>query len=42
MYVELKTGYHDNGPARIGRARFSRTGRTIYYQGNDQIVRGGG
>ena len=31
MYIELKSGYADNGPARIGRVTFSKTGRTIYY-----------
>jgi hypothetical protein len=33
MYVELKTGYRDNGPAWIGRARFSKSGRTVYFNG---------
>ena len=33
MYVELKTGYNDNGPAWIGKASFSKTGRTIYFNG---------
>ena len=33
MYVELKSGYGDNGPARIGRVTFSKTGRTVYYRG---------
>jgi len=34
MYIELKQAAHnDNGPARIGRGRFSKTGRTIYYKG---------
>jgi hypothetical protein len=32
MYIEHKIpGTGDTGPARIGRVRFSRTGRTIYY-----------
>ncbi|MBX3424920.1 MAG: hypothetical protein KF688_04500 [Pirellulales bacterium] len=31
LYVELKSGYGDNGPAWIGRARFSRTGCTVYF-----------
>ena len=31
MYVERKTGFGDNGPARIGRVSFSHSGRTIYY-----------
>jgi hypothetical protein len=39
MYVELKTGYSDNGPAWIGKASFSKTGRTIYFNG--QAFRGG-
>ena len=33
MYVELKTGYSDDGPAWIGKASFSKTGRTIYFNG---------
>src|SRR5438067_304490 len=33
MYVELKSGFNDNGPAWIGRVRFSKSGRTIYYRG---------
>jgi len=28
MYIELKTGYQDNGPAWIGRVEFSQSGRT--------------
>ena len=33
MYVELKSDHGDNGPAWIGRVKFSKTGRTIYYRG---------
>ncbi len=33
MYIELKSDHNDAGPARIGRVSFSKTGRTIYYQG---------
>jgi hypothetical protein len=33
MYIELKTGYNDNGPAWIGRVRLSRSGRTVYFNG---------
>ena len=33
MYVELKTGYDDNGPAWIRKAFFSKTGKTIYFDG---------
>jgi hypothetical protein len=35
MYVELKTGFSDNGPAWIGKVRFSKTGRTAYYTGHN-------
>ena len=31
--MELKTGFNDDGPAWIGRAFFSKTGRTIYFNG---------
>jgi hypothetical protein len=31
MYIELKETL--NGPARIGRVSFSKTGRSIYYGG---------
>ncbi|MDO0822533.1 mannose-1-phosphate guanylyltransferase [Desulfosporosinus nitroreducens] len=31
MYIELKTGYGHNGPASIGRVKFSKSGRTIYF-----------
>ena len=33
MYVELKTGYADNGPASIGWVTFSKSGGSIYYRG---------
>jgi hypothetical protein len=33
MYVELKSGQSDKGPAWIGKAFFSKTGRTIYFNG---------
>lgn len=32
-YIELKTGYNDNGPAWIGRVKLSRSGQTIYFNG---------
>jgi len=31
MYIELKSGYSDNGPAWIGRVKVSKTGKTIYF-----------
>lgn len=30
-YIELKTGYHDNGPAWIGKVKISRSGNTVYF-----------
>jgi len=33
IYVELKSGYSDNGPAWIGIAGASKTGATIYSNG---------
>jgi hypothetical protein len=36
-YIELKTGYSDNGPAWIGRVMISKTGKTIYF--NDHAFR---
>ena len=36
-YIELKTGYSDNGPAWIGKVKFSKTGKTVYF--NDKAFR---
>jgi hypothetical protein len=33
-YLELKTGYADNGPAWIGRVEFSKSGKSIYFNGH--------
>ncbi len=33
MYIELKSGYGDDGPARIGRVSFSKSGLSLYYSG---------
>ena len=33
MYIELKSGNNDRGPARIGRVTFNRTGKTLRYKG---------
>ena len=30
-YIELKTGYNDNGPAWIGSVKESKSGKTIYF-----------
>jgi hypothetical protein len=32
-YIELKSGFGDNGPAWIGMAEFSKSGRTVYFKG---------
>ena len=32
-YIELKSGYADNGTAWIGYATSSKTGRTLYFNG---------
>jgi hypothetical protein len=32
-YIELKSGYGDNGPAWIGYVTSSKTGRTLYFNG---------
>ena len=33
MYIENKSGGIGDGPARIGRVSYSKTGKTIYYGG---------
>lgn len=33
LYVELKSGFSDNGPAWIGRGAFTRSRRTVYFNG---------
>jgi len=33
MYIELKSGHSDNGPAWIGYVTSSKTGRTLYFDG---------
>jgi len=33
LYIELKSGYGDNGPAWIGKAAQSKSGRTLYFNG---------
>ena len=43
MYIELKSGFGDSGPARIGRVSFSKTGASVYYKGKRlQRARGRG
>ncbi|MBI9058551.1 MAG: hypothetical protein JEZ01_12375 [Labilibaculum sp.] len=33
MYIELKSGQSDKGPAWIGKVDFSKSGNTIYFNG---------
>jgi hypothetical protein len=33
MYIELKTGYSDDGPAWIGYVKTSKSKKTIYFNG---------
>ena len=33
MYIELKSGFTDNGPAWIGSVAYSKSGQTIYFNG---------
>lgn len=43
LYVEKKSGHSDDGPAWVGRVRFSRSGRTLYCRDLKlQRIRGGG
>jgi len=36
-YIELKTGYADNGPAWIDRVRLSKSGRSIHWRGKELL-----
>lgn len=42
-YIELKSGYQDNGPAWIGRVRLSKSKTTVYFNGKAfKKAQGGG
>ena len=41
MYVELKSGYADNGPAWIAQVRFSKSKRSIHFRGRELLNIGG-
>jgi len=42
-YIELKSGFADNGPAWIGRVRVSRSKTTVYFNGRGlRKAKGGG
>ncbi len=40
-YIELKSGYSDNGPAWIAYVKQSKSGRTVYFNGR-ALARSGG
>jgi hypothetical protein len=40
-FIELKSGFNDDGPAWIGQVQLSRSGRTVYFNGK-ALKRGGG
>lgn len=43
MYVELKTGFNDDGPRGSAGSAFSKTGQTLYYRNRClQSLKGGG
>jgi hypothetical protein len=43
LYIELKTGYSDNGPAWISNVALSKSGETIYFNGKAlKRMHGGG
>ncbi|GAO45320.1 hypothetical protein [Flavihumibacter petaseus] len=39
-YIELKSGYNDDGPAWIGYVEYSKSGKTVYF--NDHAFYGNG
>lgn len=41
MYIELKTGYGDNGPAWIEKVRFSKSKRSVFFRGKELLNIGG-
>src|SRR5262245_9493339 len=40
-YIELKSGFADNGPAWIAHVKLSKSGRTVYFNGH-ALKRAGG
>ena len=41
MYIELKTGHADNGPAWIEKVRFSKSRRSVHFRGKTLLKIGG-
>ncbi len=35
MYIELKSGYADNGPAWIEKVRYSKSRRSVFFRGKE-------
>ncbi|MEM8615891.1 MAG: hypothetical protein AAGF20_03045, partial [Pseudomonadota bacterium] len=41
MYIELKSGYGDSGPAWIEKVRFSKSKRSVHFRGRELLNIGG-
>ncbi|GAB5458577.1 MAG: hypothetical protein Hens3KO_16070 [Henriciella sp.] len=41
MYIELKSGFSDDGPAWIEKVRLSKSGRSIHFRGKELLNIGG-
>lgn len=41
MFVELKTGFADNGPAWIAKVRFSKSRRSVFFNDKELLNVGG-
>lgn len=41
MYIELKSGHGDSGPAWIDKVRLSKSGRSVHFQGRELLNIGG-
>ena len=41
-YIELKSRYSDDGPAWIGRVEFSKSGKSLYFNGHCLLGNGHG
>ncbi|HLX92283.1 MAG TPA: hypothetical protein VKR32_11395 [Puia sp.] len=41
-YIELKSGYADDGPAWIGKLEFSKSGKSFYFNGHAFLGNGHG
>ncbi|MEL6724078.1 MAG: hypothetical protein AAFP81_11915 [Pseudomonadota bacterium] len=41
MFIELKTGFADDGPAWIAKVRFSKSRRSVFFQDKELLSVGG-